>query len=235
MARSMQHYREELRNQMARLGTAVRGYQAGNTWDIPTVAVCVANLVYSKGQPNSKRGTVSILDHLGQKDDVAFMSSGYVDRDGNLVATYPLVANHYENNQMRFVPLHMSKGWDSRSMEAYSFEAWWGKMPIYKSPGYVILPDGYSEEHRASTLTRSDVILTVRNQDGGAHYDADIKNELYAKLKYEGAGWFLQKSDGTMEPVQGMIEAMVAQIGFELMGSLLTHFPDIPTGIGRQI
>lgn len=235
MARSMQHYREELRNQMARLGTAVRGYQAGNTWDIPTVAVCVANLVYSKGQPNSKRGTVSILDHLGQKDDVAFMSSGYVDRDGNLVATYPLVANHYENNQMRFVPLHMSKGWDSRSMEAYSFEAWWGKMPIYKSPGYVILPDGCSEEHRASTLTRSDVILTVRNQDGGAHYDADIKNELYAKLKHEGAGWFLQKSDGTMEPVQGMIEAMVAQIGFELMGSLLTHFPDIPTGIGRQI
>lgn len=235
MARSMQHYREELHNQMARLATAVRGYQAGNLWDIPTVAVCVANLVYSKGQPNSRRATVSILDHLGQKDAIAFMSTGYVDRDGNLVATYPLVENHFENHKMRFVPKHMSPNWKSSSMEGYNFEAWWGRMPIYKSPGYVVLPDGYSESHRASILTRSDVILTVRDQDGGAHYDAELRNDLYAKLKNEGAGWFLQKADGAMEHVEGMIEAIVAQIGFELMSSLLTHFPEIPTGIGRQI
>lgn len=76
--------------------------------------------------------------------------------------------------------------------------------------------------------------MTLRDQEGGAHYDGSIKNEVVAGLFYDGTGASLVFPDGSEQSITGVVEATAAQIGHEIMTSLLTFYPEISADIGKR-
>ena len=100
-----------------------------------------------------------------------------------------------------------------------SFEEWWKKV--------IFVDDNKSQ------FTRRDVVLSVVNQDGGAHIDPQL-DEAYAHLSRSNAlKWRLETESGPIELI-GPESAAIRQIANELQRSLAPSMPnlrpDIPTG-----
>lgn len=79
----------------------------------------------------------------------------------------------------------------------------WLSEPILFAPGL-------------GTLTRAQIVASVRDQDGGAHFDFRLSNEAYeafahdpSKLRFTAPGYF-----------EGAVDASVRQITHELLGGL---------------
>jgi hypothetical protein len=208
---------------MRALGNSLRAFENGHDYEASRIAVAVATLVYTH------RRTKGILDHLGVKSRIKFWVSGHIEHDGNLITEFPLTASPVpQTNEFKTRWSVMSKR-VGFSYNTLPFDLWW-TAPVIKTGGWVEPPR--EDAQRAMVLTRKDIIMTFRDQDGGAHYDSQLSLDAYAELKQEGTGWALQSSDGKREVITGVLEATAAQIGHEVMTSLLNFYPEIPTDIG---
>jgi hypothetical protein len=72
------------------------------------------------------------------------------------------------------------------------------------------------------TLTRLQVIRVMRDQDGGAHLDDHIRDEIYLAVHLKGVGFQYKHradSEETM-PVEGSLEATVRQMAYEVLQAL---------------
>ena len=222
MPRPPEELDKAFKNQMRALGSSVRNWlHNGADFETARIATAVANLVYDRGR------AVSILTQLGAKADMAFLSSGAVEQDGNLLDESPLVgfpiAGVFPPLYAQQTPAEMAK------IVGYKFEGWWKVLPIYKTGGRVRVVDG--KPPTAQLLFRKDLVESLRDQDGGSHFDADLSHELYAKLARDGTGWSITQPDGSHAPILGMVPAMMAQVGWELYSSVCTRFPELPTNI----
>ena len=89
------------------------------------------------------------------------------------------------------------------------FEEWWGE---------VVLMDD-----RRATMSRRDLVLSVADQDGGAHVDPAL-NETYARLTRQNSlGWTV--TDGkTTRPVRKVERAALRQIAHEVFKGLIPGY-----------
>lgn len=93
------------------------------------------------------------------------------------------------------------------------FDDWWNK---------IVLVDA---KHK-SILTRKDVVLTVANQDGGAHIDPNL-NEAYADLtRFNGLGYHVIVNGKEQKFIVGPELASIRQIAYEVLKSLKDEFPE---------
>lgn len=215
--RSRDEVYEGLLDQMRMLASSIRSYRAGHDFEAARVATNVINIVYDDGKAKS------ILTQLGERENMAFISTDCIKRDGNLIIEHPLAFLNWKDLNRPFLPLHM-EGPEYQQPEPIilNFEGWWTKCFIIKTGGY--MQPGM--EPAAEVLTRKRLSLALRNSDGGGHFAPRIGDELYAKMKREGVGWF--EGPSSDKPLLGLQNASMVQIGYELMNSLLTHFRDIP-------
>ena len=90
-----------------------------------------------------------------------------------------------------------------------SFEGWWSEI--------VFVDD------RRAVLTRKDLVLSVADQDGGAHVDANL-NETYGRLSREHSlGWVAMY--GQVErPILQPERAAVRQIAHEVLRVLVPGY-----------
>jgi hypothetical protein len=77
--------------------------------------------------------------------------------------------------------------------------------------------------------SRKKLILTIANQDGGAHADADTEDWVLYLRRYHTTGWHHTHEDGTREPMLGWEYGTVRAIGFELVWSLGHNQPAYAT------
>lgn len=76
-------------------------------------------------------------------------------------------------------------------------------------------------------LTRRDLVLSVADQDGGAHVDPAL-NETYASLsRLNSLGWMISEA-GTQRPMPGPEHAAVRQIAHEVLKSLKPGYVKMP-------
>jgi hypothetical protein len=87
-----------------------------------------------------------------------------------------------------------------------SYKAWWEREPIYRAGR-----DGRD-------WYRKNLVFSLRNQDGGSHFDAQLRDPDYLLLK-AGAGWVMDFG-GQEKPMAGVEFATTRQIAFELLTSL---------------
>jgi hypothetical protein len=111
----------------------------------------------------------------------------------------------------RFVPLvtYLTNRNAYFGVRDLSFEEWWNKD--------IIFFDG------SCRLTRRDLVLTLRNQEGGSHYDKEMRNPNVGSLKQPILMVIPGKGFGAMKELE---LATMRQIAEELELSFAIHEKD---------
>lgn len=164
------------------------------------MATAVCNLVYDK--PKRHRPTASILSQMGLRDKLAFVSTSGPIYPGNVGPCVPLCVLGRRPGYFGFIAKCRSRS----APEPYDlpFQAWWEE-PVLRTP-----------EER--TISRGELVLTFRDQDGGSHYDAEITNQVYREFANGQASGDMRVRTGNGPPqplMGGHIETM-RQIGWEM-------------------
>lgn len=197
---------QELLDQEKALKSSCASYDEGNSWEAKRIATCIYMLLHD----NEKSQNRSLLRTLGIKHDVRYSSSSTPVRPGNLMHHMPLIALHAPaDGGFRYVPISSIIEVDCHIV---SFDTWWNEVVYAES----------SDGQYKSQLTRKDMVYIMRTQDGGAHVDTRITNDLYHSLS-RGAGW---RIDGTDQPIKDAHFATMRQMAWELTVSLNRYFSD---------
>lgn len=226
MPRSRDELMVALLNQMKAARRSLEAFGQGDRWEVARAATAVTTIVYDRGK------TQSILSQLSERDKVAFIHTGQQIDYRNIVCEFPLAILSGPIERCSFKPLF---GEDPATtldpLGQSDFKRWWDG-PVIKTAGdWPTIGDDleWYKEHGAKCITRGELTLSLRDQDGGAHFDNKLRNSVYRTLTKEGSGWFVVKSTQEQFPVLGVESATMAQVTWELLTSLLNHFSSIPT------
>ena len=150
------------------MAVSCAGYDAGDHSEALRLATCVFNLVHDSGSNRS------IMGQFGIKDRHMFLATNV--RDGAKLPVIvhrftPLVEFERVSARPHFVPLvtyfqNRNAYFPVRNL---SFDAWWNKD--------IIFVEG---SHR---MTRRQLVFALRNQEGGSHYDDEVRNPNFHPLK----------------------------------------------------
>lgn len=214
MPRTVDELEIAARKQMSALQSSCAQFDIGCDWEAARIATSIFNLAYD----NSKRRIHSILTQLDRKRSMDFYSTSVASPEENALPWAPLT---YQSmtigtgpdgarvSDATFMPLLDAPFAVPR---AVSFDAWWAE-PIYS----------WRNQH----LSRQTLLATLRDQEGGSHFDAEVTDPMYLSLK-SGAGMESSVSgvteDGrayeTVTALAGGEAASARQIGFEMLMAL---------------
>ncbi len=202
---------EELKEDMRRVIILLRDscsyFDSGKLYEAPRIATCVDMLVHD-GSKNRR----SILSHLGIHSKLEWVSSTLGISDGNLLADHPLAAMSINEMGPRFV--HLSAALDvngamvGSGFPRLTFPRWW-EQAVLKNP-------------KGISLSRKNLICSLRDQDGGAHLDKELTDESYVEfVKKNGTGWYFSNKENRLTPVGSIPAAVTArQIAWEVLYSI---------------
>ena len=175
MPRTHQEIVRALATQRHHMAASSTAYDAGDKSEALRLATIMCNIVHDAGR------TRSILSLLGLKTKIVFMASGHeiteeirriVDRFTPLteLERYPKGGRDPE-----FVPV--STFFKNRGMHPFlrelPFEEWWQKDVIFFEGGNLARRE----------LTRKRLVFTLRNQEGGSHFDSQVRDRDYLSLR----------------------------------------------------
>lgn len=225
MPRSQAEVAQEFQDQMAALQASCESFDMGVTWEAKRIASAVAILFHDPIQRGKKppKGS-SLATQLGIKSQMKLISTGVPDSPGNLLSWHPLVSLRMGNRtrpdgSVEHVAKYVAKnsrGGDGPPMQAsvVSYTTWWDE---------VVLIDRV--QGGGGRMSRKGLIMSMRNQDGGAHYDPELSDETYARFASGVApGWQHVVVDAagneTASPMLGAHLATCRQIGWEVVESV---------------
>lgn len=204
MPRTQEERKQQLLTQMKALNDSCAAYDIGKEWEALRLATCVYNILY-----DSKK-VKSILQQMGVKDGNTLMIASGFKVDPNFLEgkyrTNPLIELKKTADEAKFVPIwqYYQKHDLKRPIRMLPFTEWWEEDVIYKDHDF--------------NLTRKQLIRTLRDQEGGSHFDDEISDENYVLLKKEVLFWF---PDLGLVPIKGLELATMRQIASELNMTLI--------------
>jgi hypothetical protein len=194
---------EHLRKQIRFISSSSQGYDIGDIDEARRIASHIRALVHDTRKSNS------ILGQLGKKN-ILFYDSAIPREPGGLMSYQGLVGMEMSfNPQWGWMPYLFID--ENPAVSWNSFEEWWNAIILDDLHGIV--------------FTRRDIVLSVCDQDGGAHVDKEL-DEPYVKLEKLKQFAFTFNSNGIeRKPRVGAGLASVRQIGFEVLMTLEKEFP----------
>ena len=207
---SIQELEQHLADQIEFLRSSADGYDRGFEGEAKRIAVSVCILCHDT------RRSQSLLGQLGKKD-LPFYDTAHEETPGNQVGHSGLIVSTLSESRAKYVA-PLDGGWTKPSLQ--SFASWWNKSVFVDLQG--------------RALSRKDVVVSVADQDGGAHVDPTL-NSAYAELSRNNAlGWSF--SDGsTTTPMGGPERAALRQICHELLKTLVPDYKKEQTFEGAGI
>jgi hypothetical protein len=91
-----------------------------------------------------------------------------------------------------------------------SFETWWNSAVFVDT--------------KKNRFTRKDLVVTLADQDGGAHVDPGLDQKYYELTRQNSLGWHRSCHDGTWAALTNPHYAAVRQISHEVLSTLLTGY-----------
>ncbi len=81
-------------------------------------------------------------------------------------------------------------------------------------------------DKRGIEFSRADIVLTMSEQDGGAHVDTALDEDYDALTRKNSLGWVYGVGSEPGEPVSGEVLAAVRQITHEVLKTLISNYPE---------
>ena len=165
-------------------------YDAGDERDIRRIALSLRILLHDT------RRSKSLLELLGRKDYLFFDSARDISPT-HLISDFARVVMPMTGPNARHIVLPCET--PTHMVWMVPFEAWWNKVVVR-------VPSLFN-------LTRADLVLTMADQDGGAHVEANVEERYYDSPRDGFGAWQFKnwsaETDGT--PVLGAAEGSVRQ------------------------
>ena len=189
--------RINLDEQVAFLKASAESYDGGFQGEGKRLAVTLRVLLHNSRSSNA------LLAQLGQLDSIRFFDSALPNTPGNLLTYSGLVVTAHTKVGAEYLPMLDDK--QVGPGEWLLFKRWWETA--------VFVDDKRRE------ISRKDLVLSLADQDGGAHVDASL-NDWYFALTHENSmGWTV--TIGTIShPLGPPHLASVRQITHEVLKSL---------------
>lgn len=205
-----------------RLLRASEAYDSGHLSEAPNLAKEVATFVYDHG------ATISILSHLGTKDCTAFVDSSKPSAIKSLLPNRLLISNEYflidayiGFDGMGYRPLLCRSG-----SKLIGFGSWW--------EGPVLSRYVHASVNHREIITRRELIMYVRNEEGGAHVSGQYRrgsssDKLAHLMQGEYVDGYMEINGGSPQTSEPHIPAYatVRQIGWELEQTLRNAQPHL--------
>ena len=202
-----QELESQLSEQLDHIRASAERFDEGVTSEAKRLALAIRILVHDRGSSSQ-----SLLGQLGRKGIKFFDSAPEFDPT-NLAGHWGLVVmavrRHGPQGSSYLAPL------DDLSQPARltTFDQWWNA---------VVFQD--SEKRQ---ITRRGLILSVADQDGGAHVDPTL-NDVYAALSRQNSlGWRIV-ADGKDRPADPPHLHAVRQIAHEVLKTLIPAYRKMP-------
>ena len=176
--------------------------------DILALSISTAVRVLVHDTNNS----TSLLSHLNRKD-IDFLSTNYENHKDpihlGLVRKINVGVSDGAGGEAKYWPLCDERYFPSPKEQKYiNFEEWWDKEEVFRS--------------NQSKLTRKDLVLSMANKDGGAHFDAKVK-EKYDTFRHEwsGGSTLVGIKSGIARGYDNIpVYPAIRQIGYEILCTL---------------
>lgn len=195
------HYDEQIKFMEA----SSSSYDAGFKGESKRLAVVIRTLVHDT--TNSK----SLLSQLGKKN-IGFIDTSKEYNPHNLLAHFGLVAMRMsiggDKPGATYVPLLDDVPFGT--VKTVPFAKWWNQIIF---------------AFKRNIITRKELVLTVANQDGGAHVDPKLDDKYLELSRRNALGWTFTGPNVSKEPLKGAELASVRQIAHELLMSLKKSVP----------
>ena len=200
IAQTNKDLKDELAQQLASLVALCQVFDDGQTSIAKEIATKLRVLLYDRA-PISK----SLLAQLNLKDrDFISTSATRQTMQGSTWAGSfsGLIAINSENG---FVP-HLDNA--PNGQKQLSFNEWWNE-PIFI-------------DETGGSFSRSNIVMTVVNQDGGAHVDPALDGPYRELSRNNSLGLLRGSSTGSWEPISEPHLFAIRQIAHEVLRSLNT-------------
>jgi hypothetical protein len=185
-----------LQEQIAFLDKSRAAYDSGDETEAKRLASSVRLLVHDTSH------STSLLRSAGLKG-IRFLDSADDILPRNHAPSFGLVVMRLGPGWNRYcAPLRQTR---AKPVWFVKFHEWWDRVVIH-------IPDQFS-------LTRRDLVLTMANQDGGAHVDTEIDEDYYRLTRENALGITIPTPVGGA-PLSDIETASVRQIAEELRASL---------------
>ena len=202
--RSREEVKEALEVQRQFILASGKSYDDGKKAEALRLATAVYVIVHDAGRNQS------LLNQLGIKGAMRFVCSGRPSDPDNLVRETPLVsARIYSDGTAEYVP-RLERIRTRRMMQ---FHQWW--------QDDVVLRDGHFR------LTRKNLVFTLRNKEGGGHFDAELNDPNYLRFAQEQltTPYVFSEELGIDKPLLGVELATMRQVAWELLKTLDNYGP----------
>jgi hypothetical protein len=185
---------EHLADQLWFLDSSVISFDNGFDGEAKRLATTIRVLLHDT------RYSKSLLGQLGMKNQSYWdTATGWEE---NEVFDAMLVLKHYDGKTATYRPVLDRT---IKPMLQCDFETWWNRSVFI--------------DKNKNVFTRKDLVLTVADQDGGAHIDPALEEKYVALSRRNSLGWSYAGEDG-QRSLGGPERAAIRQISHELLKSL---------------
>lgn len=187
-----------LGEQLGFLQRSAHAFDEGYRAETKRMAITLRIILHTRRYP-------SLLKQLG-RDEIDFLDTAHEFNPANLLSTHSLICLSIRSGQVSYLA-----AFDSRQTQRRTpFKNWWSS---------VIFADQDKRQ-----MTRSDLVLTIADQDGGAHVDGQL-NAVYAAISRENSlGWRSNSATGDEQPILGAEQASIRQIAHEVLRTLVPGY-----------
>jgi len=195
----VQDFRAHLAEQLDFLRSSMTAYDGGAEHEAKRLSTTLRLLVH-----NTKRQT-SLLRHLGVQDRLGWIDRGPPEPPRNAIVIafgVCVVESRFDTGRTRYEPAMRQLAPD-RMHPPVSFEDWWRRTILTDQPG--------------NTFSRADLVLSVADQDGGAHIDSAL-NEKYRQLSRDNSLGLRQSQQ--LPIANGVVHASIRHIAEELLQTI---------------
>lgn len=207
---STEELEAHLQEHLEFLQASADAYDRGYYGEAKRIAVSIRVLVQDPNNPKSQ--SKSLLGQLGRKSE-PFVDSAFPVIPGNKVSHRGLVVTSVTPGVGAKYSAFLDDLVD-REVRYKDFDTWWNETV------FIDLKD--------QELSRKTLVLSVAEQDGGAHVDPTL-SATYADLSRKNSlGWHFS-GGSTSEPLGGPEKAALRQIGHEILKTLIPGYTKSPT------
>lgn len=199
----MRDPKDVLLNRLESLRLFNKNYDDGQEF----VAIDIATII--RALCKDTKNTQSLLSQAGLKSKIIFqMYVGIQTFETNILTSHPLCTMRMRAGQGAFMPLLEDVKEIGGVSYQVKFNQWWDQ---------IVIKDSFKNK-----FSRKDLVETVCDKEGGAHYDSELKQKDHNLFYENSIAWtVISSTDPVAKPFNNKVHlASIRHISYELVSAI---------------